>query len=289
MEQGAAYSKQGGRVMLNYQIMSHSRSKEWIMLLHGLGGSSKTWYKQLSDLNSEYNLLLPDFFGHGRTREVLPEYTFQGLAEALAQLLTDLRLQRVHVMCISLGSVIACALALQHGHRLKSMILGGAAQNMNLQTRALLYSAKYLKHGVPYMWLYRFFAWIIMPGPAQNTSRRIFSREAAQLGGVEFKKWHSLLLQFPEFCQNFQSPKLYRVPKLFISGEQDYLFLPHVRDHVAQDPNSALHVIPGCGHVCNIQAPGEFNHVALQYLSYASEFSLQNAPFRQEVPQLSAA
>ncbi len=275
--------------MLNYQVLPHSRSKEWIMLLHGLGGSSQTWYKQLSDLNSEYNLLLPDFFGHGRTREVLPEYTFQGLTDALAQLLSHLRLQRAHVMGISLGSVLACALALHHGHRIKSMILGGAVQNMNLQTRALLYSAKYLKHGVPYMWLYRFFAWIIMPGPAQRKSREIFSREAAHLGGTEFKKWHRLLLDFPEFCRSFRDPELCRVPKLFISGEQDYLFLPHVRDHVARDPNSELHVVPGCGHVCNIQAPGEFNRVALHYLSYASEFSMEGVPFWQEVPQLSTA
>jgi pimeloyl-ACP methyl ester carboxylesterase len=275
--------------MLNYRIIPHSRSSEWILLLHGLGGSWKTWYKQLPELNAEYNLLLPDLYGHGRTREVLPQYTFPDLAVALVQVLDHLRLQRVHVMGISLGSVVACALGLEHGHRLKSMILGGAVQNMDFKTELLLSSAKYLKHCVPYMWLYRFFAWIIMPGPAQLKSRKVFSREAVNLGGSEFKKWHSLLLQFPELCRDFRNTELCRIPKLFISGEQDYLFLPHVRDHVARDPNSELHVIPGCGHVCNIQAPREFNRIALQHLSIATAYSPQDVLSRQDALQRSAA
>ncbi len=256
--------------MLNYQVLPHSQSKEWIMLLHGLGGSSNIWYKQIEELNSKYNLLLPDFYGHGRTRQVLPEYTFPELAEGVVGVLDELQLKKVHVMGVSLGCIVACTLALHHGHRLKSMILVGAIQNMNLQTRTLLYTAKYLKHFVPYMWLYKFFAWIIMPGPAQKKSRSVFVREARQLGATEFKKWHSLLLEFPRFCRKFLDPDIYSVPKLFISGSQDYLFLRHVREHVAQDPNSALHVIPRCGHICNIQAAEEFNKTVLQYLDHAS-------------------
>ena len=274
--------------MLNYQIMPHSRSKDWVMLLHGIGGSSKTWYKQLEDLNREYNLLLPDFFGHGMTRDVLPAYTFRNISDSLAELLDHLQLQRVHILSISLGSVVACAFALNYSHRLKSMILAGAIQNLDRKTSFLLTSSKYLKPCMPYMWLYRFFAWIIMPGPAQTKSRQIFSREAVNLGGKEFHKWHDLIMQYPQLCPRFHEPPLRRVPKLFISGDQDYLFLPHVREYVAHDPNSALHVIPRCGHVCNIQAPQEFNRIALEHLCNAYQGAPQTEPSWQEAFQLSS-
>ncbi|MFW6177943.1 MAG: alpha/beta fold hydrolase [Desulfohalobiaceae bacterium] len=272
--------------MLGYSTMTSKRNQEWLLLLHGLGGSSNIWYKQLPVLSQNYNLLLPDFFGHGLTQEVRPEYSFQGLADELVKLLDHLQLKQVHVLGISLGSIVACTLALRHRPRVRSMLLGASVQNMNPQTRFLLQTARGLKHFLPYMWLYRFFAWIIMPGPNQKQSRAIFAREAGNLGRTEFKKWHTLLLQFPKLCRDFQDQEICRVPKLFISGERDHLFLRHVHEHISKDPKAALHVIPDCGHVCNIQAPQEFNRVCLQYLQGKYAVAQQQEPAWVQEPAL---
>lgn len=264
--------------MLNYQTIEHTEDdKDWILLLHGMGGSSTIWYKQVADLSKNHNLLLPDFFGHGGTRETLPVYTFDGLVAEMIRLLDHLKIDRTHVMGISMGSIIGSFMAIHHPSRIKSLILGGATPGLDFRTRGLLYAGHALKHVVPYMWLYRFFAWLMMPRQSQQQGRKIFVREAHKLGGKEFRKWYSLIMQFPMHMLEMESPALQKVPKLLISGSQDHLFLDQVIAWAGRDPNTVLHIINECGHVCNIQAPTEFNRVCLEYLSGSFAFHASDA------------
>ena len=252
--------------MLSYKVINHGEDRQWLLMLHGLGGSSAIWYKQVPELEKHYNLILPDFFGHGETREVLPYYTFQGLAREIVKVIDELGLQQVNVLGISLGSVFGCFMGVYYPSRIKCMILGGAALGIDFRTRGMLYSGHWLKQVVPYMWLYRFFAWILMPRPSQATSRKIFSREARRLGSREFKKWYRLMMQFPVQHLELEKPVLQQIPKLFISGAQDHMFLEQIRGWTESDPSASLHIIENAGHVCNIQAPEEFNRVCIAYL-----------------------
>lgn len=255
--------------MLNYRVINHDEDRQWLLMLHGLGGSSAIWYKQVPELEKRYNLILPDFFGHGETRQVLPYYTFQGLADEFVKVIDEVGLKRVNLLGISLGSVFGCFMAVYYPSRIRRMILGGAALGLDMRTRSMMYSGHWLKQVMPYMWLYRFFAWILMPRPSQAISREIFAREARRLGGKEFKKWYRLIMQFPERKLDFEKPVLKQVPKLFISGAQDHMFLDQVRSWVQQDPGARLHIIENAGHVCNIQAPEEFNRACIDYLESA--------------------
>lgn len=252
--------------MLQYQTITHEENKEWIMLLHGLGGSSSIWQKQTPALGKYYNLILPDFFGHGISRETLPAYTFEGLADEMAKVLDDLGIARVHLMGISMGSGLGCFMGVYHGERIKSMILGGATVGMDFWTTILLNGGNILKGFIPYMWIYRFFAWIMMPRGNHARSRAIFVREAYKLGGKEFRKWYRLLMQFPMHQLEFQRPVLLETPKLFISGSQDHLFLNQIHNWTARDHNARLHIIEDAGHLCNIEKPDEFNQLCLKYL-----------------------
>jgi len=252
--------------MLQYQTIAHKENTEWIMLLHGLGGSSSIWYKQVPDLSQHYNLILPDFFGHGLTRETMPTYTFEGLADAMAEVLDDLGLDRVHLLGISMGSGLGCFMGVYHADRIKSMVLGGATVGMDLPTTLLLHAGNFLKNLMPYMWLYRFFAWIMMPRRNHSRSRAIFIREAHKLGGKEFRKWYRLLMQFPMHQLELQRPVLLETPKLFISGCQDHLFLNQIVNWAARDSNAIMHIVENAGHLCNIEQPEEFNRLTLEYL-----------------------
>jgi pimeloyl-ACP methyl ester carboxylesterase len=252
--------------MLSYRLVNHEDDREWLLMLHGLGGSSAIWYKQVPELEKHYNLILLDFFGHGETREVLPSYTFEGLANEIVRVIDVLGLKRVNILGISLGSVFACFMAVYHPDRIGRMVLGGAALGLDTRTRGMLYSGHWLKQVVPYMWLYRFFAWILMPRPSQSLSRQIFVREARKLGGREFKKWYRLIMQFPVKHLELERPVLQRIPKLFVSGEQDHMFLDQVVAWASHDPAAQLYLIKDAGHVCNIQAPKEFNRVCIDWL-----------------------
>ena len=51
------------RKRMNYRIYNNN-STEWVLLIHGLGGSINTWKYQIKDLK-DYNVLAVDLEGHG--------------------------------------------------------------------------------------------------------------------------------------------------------------------------------------------------------------------------------
>ncbi len=79
------------------------------------------------------------------------------------------------------------------------------------------------------------------------------------------------------------------VPKLFISGSEDHLFLRMVKNYVRTDPLAILHILERCGHVCNIEDPAGFNQASINFITdpaisksaYAVIDGLKN---RQQIP-----
>ena len=41
--------------MLNYRTYKHKTSKSWVTFIHGAGGSSSIWFKQLRDFKLDHN------------------------------------------------------------------------------------------------------------------------------------------------------------------------------------------------------------------------------------------
>ena len=48
--------------MLFFKQYIHPSSSEWVVFIHGAGGSSAVWYKQLKDFKKEFNLLLKNHY-----------------------------------------------------------------------------------------------------------------------------------------------------------------------------------------------------------------------------------
>lgn len=270
--------------MLHYETRVLDEGKDWVLLLHGLGGSSATWYKQLDVYAKEFNLLTVDFHGHGATRKAFSAYSFEIIARDVVQVLDRLQIRAVHVVSISLGSIIADAFLLMYPERIKSMVVGGGVPGYDLRAKVLLRLGSVLKEVMPYMWLYRLFAYIMMPRKNHARSRSIFVREAHKLGRREFLKWFRLMEGLTGFYEVWNGAVARGIPKLYVSGGQDYFFLPLVRARQAAETNSLLHVIPGCGHVCNIERHDEFNAVSLDYLrSFPMKAARRRAAAKAEV------
>ena len=253
--------------MLHYQTYHIGDEKDWVVFLHGLGGNSRIWYKQLPAYRNRFNLLLIDFFGHGQSTGTRDRYSFESLAIEVTRVMDHLGIESAHVIGISLGTIIQNALARVAPDRIKSMVLGGGVMGYDNRSNFLLKFGGTLKSIVPYMWLYRFFAFIMMPRKNHRMSRSIFIREARKLGGREFCKWYRLMERLTGFYSRFNR-KADRIPRLFISGSQDHLFLPLVKSYCSTDPLAALHVVDKCGHVCNIEQPDEFNDISIRFFKF---------------------
>jgi pimeloyl-ACP methyl ester carboxylesterase len=80
---------------LNHRIFRQEGAEEWIVFLHGLGGTSSIWFKQIHRFAREYNLLLIDLRGHGGSREAYTgSYSFQAMARDVLDVMDSLGLGR---------------------------------------------------------------------------------------------------------------------------------------------------------------------------------------------------
>jgi len=272
--------------MLHYTTSFCSEDKDWVVFVHGMGGNSNIWYKQIDEFRKHFNLMFIDLCGHGGSTKSIKKYSFEQLAGEIVETLDQAGIESAHFVGISLGSIVLDAFSLIAPGRIKSMVLGGAVMGYDLKSRFLLRAGAMIKWIIPYMWLYRLFAFIMMPRKNHAKSRQVFIREAKKLGGREFRKWYRLMETLIAFYKSFQTRPSRNIPKLYISGDQDHLFLPFVIDTFLHDRASSIHIIEKCGHVCNIERDKEFNRVSLYYLNrYPDLPVIKNVPVPSAVHQ----
>lgn len=256
--------------MLSYTTYLHKTSQEWVTFVHGAGGSSSIWFKQIRDFKKHYNVVMLDLRGHGRSKVSLKDsfktkYTFDAVTNDILEVLDELQIKKSHFIGISLGTILIRNLAENHPDRVESMILGGAIMKLNLRSQILVKLGVIFKSVVPYMLLYKFFAFIIMPRKNHKTSRLLFVNEAKKLYQKEFIRWFKLTSEINPLLRFFRS-KDTKIPTLYVMGEQDHLFLPSIRNLVKAHKNSKLFVVEDCGHVVNVEQPIVFNANAISFI-----------------------
>ncbi len=256
--------------MLYSKSYIHPQSSEWVVFIHGAGGSSVVWFKQLKEFKQHFNLLLIDLRGHGKSSD-LPqaiwneEYTFQEITRDIIEVLDEKKIPPAHFAGVSLGTILARNLAEMEPQRVKSLVLAGAITKLNIKSRFLVFLGNTFKRFIPYMWLYSLFAFIIMPKKQHEESRNLFIREAKKLCQKEFIRWFKLTKDINPLLKYFKE-KAIDIPTLYVMGDQDVMFLESVKKIVEIHKNSILKIVEKCGHVVNVEQPKQFNQYALTFI-----------------------
>ncbi len=254
--------------MLYHKIFKHKTSKAWVVFIHGAGGSNVVWFRQLRDFKKHFNVLLVDLRGHGKSKTHYSEeemYKFDEIALDVVKIMDHLSIREAHFIGISLGCIIIRAIDKLAPGRAASIILGGAVVQFSKKINVLVTLAKLLNSILPYMWLYKLNAWILIPSKKHAQSRKLFIREAIQLGEREFKKWLRMSNEIRHNLQEFLIKEA-SAPVLYLMGEHDHMFLPMVSELVKKHFNSRLEVISNSGHVCNLDQPDLFNRLSIQFI-----------------------
>jgi pimeloyl-ACP methyl ester carboxylesterase len=244
--------------------------------VHGAGGSSSIWFKQIREFQKNYNVLLLDLRGHGKSKGFIAskKYTFKAVTEDILEVINHLKIETSHFVGISLGTILIRQLAEDHPDRLKSMILGGAILKMNLRSQILMSVGNVFKYVLPYLVLYKLFAFIIMPKENHKASRLFFINEAKKLYQKEFIRWFKLTAEINPLLKYFRQKEL-NIPTIYIMGEEDYMFLPFVRKVVERHfRSSRLFVIKKCGHVVNVEQAVVFNEQGIDFINRIPNFRI---------------
>lgn len=257
--------------MLHYTVYRNKdMNLPWLTFIHGAGGSSSIWYKQIRFFSKFFNLLLIDLRGHGNSKSLTlnpfqSKYTFKVITDDIINVLNYEKILKSHFVGISLGTILIRKLADFIPERVITMTMAGAIIKLNFRSRILMHFGNLTKSFLPYMWIYRLFAFIVMPYSNHRESRILFVREAKKLYRKEFLKWYKLTTEIIPLLKIFRQVEV-KIPTLYIMGSEDYLFLTPVKKLVKKQNNSKLFVIPNCGHVVNVENSTLFNDKMFSFI-----------------------
>ena len=107
-----------GDCRLHYEI--HGRGQP-VLLVHGLGSSTRDWEYQLPVLKQHFQVISLDLRGHGRSDKPRERYSIAGFAEDVGALIRHLELPPVHLVGISMGGMVGFQLAVDQPQLLRSL------------------------------------------------------------------------------------------------------------------------------------------------------------------------
>ena len=253
--------------MLKYEIIDN-QAEEWVVFIHGLGGSTQTWKKQIDSFSQNYNLLLLDLPGHGRNAEkTIYKVDAQKLHTGIKETLDHLHIDRAHFVGLSLGTIVIANFAIRYPDYVETIILGGSTLKLSGIYKRALILANRIKRLVPYEFMYKFFAWFMMPRKSHKKSRLIFLREVVKLRKETLFAWMEYLMCTLNPDKMLSKLDFLGKRILMISGDEDHCFLRDAKVIAKKMKSTEIKIIKQCGHVCSIENWKAFNRIALDYLS----------------------
>lgn len=226
-----------------------------LLLLHGATSmGTHDWGAQRPLLRVEFTLYMPDARGHHRTRyDVRQGWDRATLVDDAFALADALKLQRFHVMGLSMGARTAVEMAMAEPERLSSLI----AISPSLERE-----------------------------PAASVSRRRIDPDAIERDdpawAAELARrhdtyqgtghWRRLAQAIREDTQHLSTPtpselRRIRLPVLLAYGDRDpWVPLAQAVRIKRQLPDAQLLVVPDCGHVVEAERPSVFNPAMSHFL-----------------------
>jgi pimeloyl-ACP methyl ester carboxylesterase len=238
-------------------------------MVHGAGGSTRTWRKQIEAFNKDYHVLLVDLPGHaGSASKTVDQqvYDFQWISSRIWDVVDCHTQQPIHVVAVSLGSIIGMQMYALRPKGVGSLLFAGPIVSLNVKLRILARTGLFIAKVIGFRNFYSLMAKVVLPRKNHRKSREIFVRESKFLSLEEYRKWTAMYgKHLDRTLQSLFSVEP-RVPVLLLVGGQDHLFLQPAMQYASQFQSITIEVIQRCGHLVSLEKSEIFNQRCLEFL-----------------------
>ena len=105
-----------------YYLFNKKDQKTPIVFVHGVGLTHEIWQPQL-DFFKGHTTITYDILGHGKSTLNKEIISFNDFSNQIIELIDELKIDQIHLIGFSIGSLIARNFATRFGERLKSLTL----------------------------------------------------------------------------------------------------------------------------------------------------------------------
>ena len=234
-----------------------------IVFIHGVGLTYEIWQPQL-DYFKNYTTLSYDILGHGNTPLEKNQISFDDFSDQLIDLLDELKINKIHLVGFSIGSLIARNFAIRFKSRLQSLTLlcsifkrseeqqkivndrfAQAKRDLKLSKQALKrwFTDKYLEEN-------------------PDTYEKITSILSAN-NMLNFLKVYELFV----FHRNDEKFEDIKTNTLVMTGEHDNGSTVEMSEKLCEViSNSELKIIKNGKHLCSIEYANEVNLALKEFI-----------------------
>ncbi len=254
----------------------HAGSGPPVILIHGLGGSTIVWQRNVEFLAERYSVYAIDMPGHGYSENPSLGYGLDAAVKYLTAFMDALKIPKTAVVGNSAGGLAAINLVLKHPERVSKLaIVDAAGIGKDLvgflrlisipgageffakpsvgNARALLRAIFYDPSNIP-------------PGMAEEMAkvRRLPGRKLALLKYLRLGA--NVFGQKPNVIQYQELHKI-SVPTLVLWGKNDLLIpVAHAEKAAKAILRSRLQIFDDCGHWPQMEKSEEFNTLLRDFL-----------------------
>ena len=258
---------------LRWAPAAGSAAKPPVLLMHGIGGGRQAWGEAGSDTGAAlaaagHLTLAIDFPGYGLSPAIEP-FDLAGLARSVIALIDALAAGPAVLVGHSMGGMVAQEVAATAPERLAGLVLastspafgkpGGDWQRGFLQSRFAPLDAGLGMAGLA--------AQLVPAMVAPGTAPPVLAAAQAMMAGVPEATYRRAVTALVAFDRRGNLPQI-AVPTGVITGEHDATAPPEVSRRMAERiPGAICTIVPGAGHLLNLEQPAAFNAALLAHLS----------------------
>lgn len=258
--------KRIGDIDIYYEMTGEG---EPLLLIHGLGSSTRGWVTQVPEFSKKYQVITIDLRGHGKTDKPKGPYSMAMFAKDIVNFLKSLEVGPIHVLGISLGGSIAFQLTIDYPNTVKSQIIVNASPGLSMgkfKMKFEFFKRTFIVRLVGMKKMGEVLAPRLFIKPEQEELRKMLIEQWAEndkrayLNAMKtFKGWSVLDRLHTIKC-----------PTLVIGSDEDYTPTSIKEEYTALIPNAKLVVIEDARHAVTIEKPDEFNTIVMDFLSKLS-------------------
>ena len=241
--------------------LSGTEHKEWILFLHAAFVNHKMFKTQIDYFKDKYNILTLDVIGHGNSTSTKKGDRIDQMSGWIHQILIKEKIQKIHIVGISLGAVLAQDFANQYPKAVQSLACFGGYDINNFDKQLQK------KNGMSQMGMMLKAVFSMKWFAKSNEKISAYTPQAQKdfyEMNIEFPKKSFMYLASLNNMVNVRKTAPREYPLLIGCGQHDIpTELSAVEMWKKNEPKCRAVILEGAGHCVNMDVPQQF-HKTLQ-------------------------